>query len=177
MDIRIDPGQAFGTGAHATTGMCLELLLELADAGEAEGALADLGTGSGVLAIAAAKLGWSPVIGCDSEPAAIEAAAANAAANGVELELERLNLREQEPPRGADDRRQPDRAAARDGRRAARRSRRGRWSARACSRSEIERVARGARRRRASRSPSSARAATGRRCCCRPRVIPAARRG
>jgi ribosomal protein L11 methyltransferase len=94
----IDPGQAFGTGAHATTRMCLELLLELADAGQASGPLADLGTGSGVLAIAAAKLGFAPVSGCDSEPAALEAAAANAAANEVELELRRLNLREQAPP-------------------------------------------------------------------------------
>ena len=98
VDIVVDPGQAFGTGAHATTRMCLELLLELADAGEASGPLADLGTGSGVLAIAAAKLGFAPVSGCDSEPAALEAAAENAAANGVELELVRLNLREQEPP-------------------------------------------------------------------------------
>ncbi len=98
VDIRIDPGQAFGTGAHATTGMCLALLLELADRGEASGALADLGTGSGVLAIAAAKLGWSPVTGCDSEAAAVEAAAANAAANGVELELRRINLRDERPP-------------------------------------------------------------------------------
>ena len=95
----IDPGQAFGTGAHATTHLCLEALLELADAGEAEGALVDLGTGSGVLAIAAAKLGFEPVTGVDSERAALEAAAANAAANGVELALERRNLREAEPPR------------------------------------------------------------------------------
>jgi ribosomal protein L11 methyltransferase len=99
IDIRIDPGQAFGTGAHATTGMCLELLLELADRGAAQGALADLGTGSGVLAIAAAKLGWSPVIGCDSEQAAVEAAADNAAANGVTLDLARLNVRDEDPPR------------------------------------------------------------------------------
>ena len=98
VDIRVDPGQAFGTGAHATTRMCLELMLGLADEGEAQGPLADLGTGSGVLAIAAAKLGWSPVLGCDSEQAAIEAAAGNAAANGVGLELQRLNLREQPPP-------------------------------------------------------------------------------
>ena len=98
VDIVVDPGQAFGTGAHATTGMCLELLLELADAREAIGPSADLGTGSGVLAIAAAKLGFAPVSGCDSEPAALEAAAENAAANGVELELVRLNLREQAPP-------------------------------------------------------------------------------
>ncbi len=101
VDIVVDPGQAFGTGAHATTRMCLELLLELADGGEAAGALVDLGTGSGVLAIAAAKLGWSPVRACDSEPASIEAAAENAAINDVELGLERRNLREQEPPSAA----------------------------------------------------------------------------
>ncbi len=98
LSIRVDPGQAFGTGAHATTKMCLELLLGLADGGEATGPLADLGTGSGVLAIAAAKLGWGPVLGVDSEAASIDAAAENAAANGVEIELERLNLREQPPP-------------------------------------------------------------------------------
>jgi ribosomal protein L11 methyltransferase len=98
VDIVIDPAQAFGTGAHATTALCLELLLELAERGEAGGPLADLGTGSGVLAIAAAKLGWVPVTGCDSEAPAIEAASENAGANGVELELVRLNLREQPPP-------------------------------------------------------------------------------
>ena len=98
VDIRIDPGQAFGTGAHATTSLCLELLLELADRGEANGPLVDLGTGSGVLAIAAAKLGWGPVIGCDSEEAAIDAAAENASANGAEVELMRLNLRDEAPP-------------------------------------------------------------------------------
>ena len=98
VDIVVDPGQAFGTGAHATTSLCLELLLELADEGGAEGRLVDLGTGSGVLAIAAAKLGWSPVLGCDNERAAIEAAGANAAANGVGIELERLNLRERAAP-------------------------------------------------------------------------------
>jgi ribosomal protein L11 methyltransferase len=98
MDVVVDPGQAFGTGAHATTRMCLELLLELADTGAANGSLADLGTGSGVLAIAAAKLGWTPVIACDSEPASLDAAAANARANSVELELHRVNLRELPPP-------------------------------------------------------------------------------
>ncbi|MFL5871473.1 MAG: 50S ribosomal protein L11 methyltransferase [Solirubrobacterales bacterium] len=98
IDVVIDPGQAFGTGAHATTTLCLEFLLELADAGAATGPLTDLGTGSGVLAIAAAKLGWSPVSGYDSQAAAIEAAAANAGANEVEIEFERLNLREQPTP-------------------------------------------------------------------------------
>jgi ribosomal protein L11 methyltransferase len=94
VDLVVDPGQAFGTGAHPTTRLCLEYLLELAEAGEANGPLTDLGTGSGVLAIAAAKLGWEPVCGYDHEQPSIEAATANAAANGVSLELERRNLRE-----------------------------------------------------------------------------------
>jgi ribosomal protein L11 methyltransferase len=94
IDVVVDPGQAFGTGAHPTTRLCLELLIELAGAGEAAGPLTDLGTGSGVLAIAAAKLGWDPVRGYDHEGPAIEAAAGNAAANGVEIDLERTNLRE-----------------------------------------------------------------------------------
>jgi ribosomal protein L11 methyltransferase len=98
VSVTIDPGQAFGTGAHATTSICLELLLELADGGEAGGPLVDLGTGSGVLAIAAAKLGWAPVAGVDSELAALDAAAENARANGVELELLRVNLRAEAPP-------------------------------------------------------------------------------
>lgn len=98
IDIVVDPGQAFGTGAHATTRACLELLLELSDRGEASGALADWGTGSAVLAIAASKLGWEPVIACDHEMAAIEAAAANAESNGVVIELDRINLREERPP-------------------------------------------------------------------------------
>ncbi len=59
--------------------------------------MVDLGTGSGVLAIAAAKLGWSPVTGYDHEPAAIEASASNASINGVELQLHRMNLRESLP--------------------------------------------------------------------------------
>jgi ribosomal protein L11 methyltransferase len=98
VDVVIDPGRAFGTGSHPTTRMCLDLLLRLGQAGEAEGPLTDLGTGSGVLAIAAAKLGWDPVAGCDNEPAALEAAAANAAVNSVELDLARVNLRDALPP-------------------------------------------------------------------------------
>jgi len=93
IDVVVDPGQAFGTGAHPTTRLCLELLCELEGGGE----LVDLGTGSGVLAIAATKLGWGPVRAYDHEPAAIEAAAANAEANGVEVRPERMNLREQLP--------------------------------------------------------------------------------
>ena len=63
IDLVIDPGQAFGTGAHHTTRLCLELLLEL-DPG---GALADWGSGSGVLAIAGARLGYAPVLAVDVE--------------------------------------------------------------------------------------------------------------
>lgn len=97
IDVVVDPGQAFGTGAHPTTRLCLELLLELEAAGEAAGPLTDLGTGSGVLAIAAAKLGWDPIHAYDHEQPALEATAANAAANGVALALERVNLRERLP--------------------------------------------------------------------------------
>jgi ribosomal protein L11 methyltransferase len=94
LDVVVDPGQAFGTGAHPTTRLCLELLLAVERSDGAQGSLSDLGTGSGVLAIAAAKLGWGPVAAFDHETAALEAAAANAAANGVALELGRVNLRE-----------------------------------------------------------------------------------
>jgi ribosomal protein L11 methyltransferase len=66
-EIVIDPGQAFGTGAHASTRMCLELLLELAAQAPPAGPLLDIGTGSGVLAIAAAGLGFAPVLALDNE--------------------------------------------------------------------------------------------------------------
>ena len=99
IDVVVDPGQAFGTGAHPTTRMCLELLLELSDQGQASGALADWGTGSGVLAIAAAKLGFGPVIACDLERPALEAAADGARANGVEIQLTRIDLRREGAPR------------------------------------------------------------------------------
>jgi len=98
IDLVVDPGRAFGTGAHPTTRLCLGYLLELEADGAASGPLTDLGCGSGVLAIAAAKLGWSPVSAHDHSDDAIEATAANAAANGVELQMERINLRERLPP-------------------------------------------------------------------------------
>jgi ribosomal protein L11 methyltransferase len=91
LDIVIDPNQAFGTGAHATTRLCLEALLELEPA-ERTGPLVDLGCGSGVLAIAAAKLGWSPVRGVDHERAAVEAARENAQANGVRVDVRHGDL-------------------------------------------------------------------------------------
>ena len=92
-EVVIDPGQAFGTGAHPTTRLSLQLLLDLHDRGLSGGPLTDLGTGSAVLAIAAAKLGWGPVSGYDHEVAAIEAAIENAGVNSVELELERFDLK------------------------------------------------------------------------------------
>jgi ribosomal protein L11 methyltransferase len=98
LDVVVDPGRAFGTGGHPTTKLCLGLLVELERAGEASGPLADWGTGSGVLAITAAKLGWGPITACDREPASLEAAAANAEANGVELAIERVDVRETAPP-------------------------------------------------------------------------------
>ena len=99
IDVVIDPGQAFGTGSHATTRLCLELLVALASAGEATGPLLDLGTGSGVLAIAAAKLGFSPVCGVDHELESVQAARENASANGVVIDVRRLDLRVDELPR------------------------------------------------------------------------------
>src|SRR5690606_33616210 len=75
-----------------------ELMLELADAGLARGALVDLGTGSGVLAIVAAALGWEPVLGVDNAEAALAAARENAQANGAVVRFERVDLRAQEPP-------------------------------------------------------------------------------
>jgi ribosomal protein L11 methyltransferase len=77
----IDPGRAFGTGAHATTRLCLELLLTLEPA-----SLVDLGCGSGVLAISAAKLGFSPVVAIDRDEDAVAATRTNAAANRVPVE-------------------------------------------------------------------------------------------
>jgi ribosomal protein L11 methyltransferase len=97
-EIVIDPGQAFGTGGHASTRLCLELLLALAASEPPAGALVDVGTGSGVLAIAAAQLGYGPVLGLDHEQESIEAAHANATVNGVAIELRRFDLRRQVLP-------------------------------------------------------------------------------
>ena len=94
-EIVIDPGQAFGTGSHPTTRLSLELMFEL-DPG---GSFADLGCGSGVLAIAAAKLGFEPVTAVDSDAAAVAATVANARDNGVVLDrAERWDLRRDAPP-------------------------------------------------------------------------------
>jgi ribosomal protein L11 methyltransferase len=84
----IDPGRAFGTGGHPTTQLCLGLL-----EAEERGAVLDIGCGSGVLSIAAAKLGFAPVLALDFDPQAVEATERNAAANGVSIEVCRADLR------------------------------------------------------------------------------------
>jgi len=78
--IVIDPGRAFGTGAHATTRLCLELLQDVEPA-----SLLDVGCGSGVLSVAAAKLGFAPVHAVDIDEVSLETTRANAAANEVQV--------------------------------------------------------------------------------------------
>jgi ribosomal protein L11 methyltransferase len=78
----IDPGRAFGTGAHPTTRLCLELLQAVEPT-----SLLDVGSGSGVLSIAAAKLGFTPVTAVDLDDVAAETTRSNAAANGVEIDV------------------------------------------------------------------------------------------
>ncbi|MGI8429743.1 MAG: 50S ribosomal protein L11 methyltransferase [Solirubrobacteraceae bacterium] len=94
IDVVIDPGQAFGTGAHPTTRLCLELMASL----PAREMFLDLGCGSGVLAIAAAKLGWTPVLAVDNDARSIEATRANAKVNGVAVQVRRLDLRREDLP-------------------------------------------------------------------------------
>ncbi|MBN8726943.1 MAG: 50S ribosomal protein L11 methyltransferase [Xanthomonadales bacterium] len=84
--VRLDPGLAFGTGTHPTTALCLEWL----DGADLAGrTLVDYGCGSGILAIAALKLGAARVVGVDNDPQALTASTDNAARNGV---AERLAL-------------------------------------------------------------------------------------
>jgi ribosomal protein L11 methyltransferase len=83
----IDPGLAFGTGAHATTRLCLELLLERPPT-----SVLDLGCGSGVLSVAAAQLGFRPVTALDVDPQAVEAARENADRNGAEITVSQADV-------------------------------------------------------------------------------------
>ena len=78
----VDPGRAFGTGAHPTTRACIELL-----AGLERGSCLDAGCGSGVLAVAAVRLGFAPVVAVDVDPAAVEVASATARLNEVAVEV------------------------------------------------------------------------------------------
>jgi ribosomal protein L11 methyltransferase len=82
--IALDPGMAFGTGLHPTTRLCLAALESVADRGGLEGArVLDVGCGSGILAIAAVRLGAASALGLDIDPIAIEATDANARRNRV----------------------------------------------------------------------------------------------
>ncbi|NTU84940.1 MAG: 50S ribosomal protein L11 methyltransferase, partial [Chloroflexales bacterium] len=78
--LNLDPGMAFGTGLHPTTQLCLRLLERYVRPGQR---VLDIGTGSGILAIAAAKLGASPVVALDNDPVAVQVAAENVARNGM----------------------------------------------------------------------------------------------
>jgi ribosomal protein L11 methyltransferase len=77
----VDPGRAFGTGAHPTTRLALELLARLE-----RGSLLDAGCGSGVVAVAAARLGFAPVVAVDVDPVAVEVTRRTASANGVDVD-------------------------------------------------------------------------------------------
>lgn len=83
--ITLDPGSAFGTGYHWTTRLCLEFLEEESLRG---GPMLDLGTGSGILAIAAARLGVAPLVAIDNDPVAVKVAQENAAINGLDFPVQ-----------------------------------------------------------------------------------------
>jgi ribosomal protein L11 methyltransferase len=88
IDVVLAESSAFGSGMHPTTRACLELLLEL----EPCGSFADLGCGSGVLAIVAARLGWGPLVAVDVQPLSVQTARENAERNGTEIEIDVADL-------------------------------------------------------------------------------------
>lgn len=90
----VDPGRAFGTGAHPTTRACIELL-----ASAARGSLLDAGCGSGVLAVAAARLGFGPVFARDHDPTAVEVAEGTARTNEVQVDVAVADVLADELPR------------------------------------------------------------------------------
>jgi ribosomal protein L11 methyltransferase len=92
-DLVIDPGPFFGAGTHATTRLCLELLQDC----QPGGALCDWGAGTGVLAIAAARLGWDPVTAVELEAAALGVIRSNAARNRVEVKALAADVRDGAP--------------------------------------------------------------------------------
>jgi len=93
LPVVIEPGRAFGTGSHATTRLCLGALQELEPS-----ALLDVGCGSGVLGVAAARLGYRPVVAVDVEEAAVAATRANAVANGVAVDARLVGPADRLPP-------------------------------------------------------------------------------
>jgi ribosomal protein L11 methyltransferase len=95
-DLVLDPDVLFGAGTHPTTRLVLRLLLGLAD--EAGGALCDWGAGTGVLAVAAARLGWTPVIAVELDAAAVEVIEGNARRNGVAVDARAGDLTREAAP-------------------------------------------------------------------------------
>ena len=89
LPVVLDPGMAFGTGKHETTHACLEYIDELAPEG---GSFLDMGCGSGILSIAAAKLGFKPVMGFDVDQEAVDASLENAEKNAVNVEFVKFAL-------------------------------------------------------------------------------------
>lgn len=85
--VEIDPGLSFGTGQHATTRACLRFI-DASTLARPGASLIDLGCGSGILAIAAAKLGCAPVLALDNDPVAVRVARENCALNGVQNRVE-----------------------------------------------------------------------------------------
>lgn len=83
--LTVDPGQAFGTGTHETTRMCLRFIEDLFDLPRPPRTVLDVGTGTGILGIAAARLGAESVLGIDTDPVAVEVAGKNAELNGVSV--------------------------------------------------------------------------------------------
>ncbi|HTX30027.1 MAG TPA: 50S ribosomal protein L11 methyltransferase [Solirubrobacteraceae bacterium] len=94
IEIVLGESAAFGGGTHPTTQACLELLLGVPPSGS----FADLGCGSGVLAILAARLAWNPVRALDLQPVSIEATRANAERNGVAIDAQEADLLREPPP-------------------------------------------------------------------------------
>jgi len=79
----LDPGLAFGTGNHETTRLCVERLVAFAEKKGVAGKVVDVGCGSGILALSAAKLGFRNVVGFDNDPEAVRVSEENAASNGL----------------------------------------------------------------------------------------------
>jgi ribosomal protein L11 methyltransferase len=94
IEIVLEQSPAFGTGLHPTTQACLAVLAEM----EPAGSIVDLGCGSGVLSIAAAKLGWPTVVAIDIDPSSVAIARNNASRNGVEVDVRRLDVASEPSP-------------------------------------------------------------------------------
>jgi len=90
--ITLDPGMAFGTGKHETTRACLEYIEALSSEMQQGASFLDMGCGSGILSIAAAKLGFSPVVGFDVDQEAVDASNENAERNGVSIAFSKFAL-------------------------------------------------------------------------------------